>query len=226
MIHVGIAEDDFRIADIHRQLIEQIEGFSCRFTSGTAKELLETMEHTPVDVLLLDIYLPDQLGTDILGQILDRHDVYIIIISASNDLEHVQKAYRSGVIDYIIKPASPKRLEESLKKFQALQAARPEGDLTQEEIDRYFSSSVSSVPVETKPEADLPKGIDTFTLDQVKDHIQQAEHGVTADEMAFFLGASRTTAHRYFKYLLSTSEIEVRPIYGIVGRPERRYFKK
>ncbi|MFB5664304.1 response regulator [Alteribacillus sp. HJP-4] len=231
MIRIGIAEDDFRIAAIHEELIERIDGFTCKAKVLTGSDTIQMLEQQEIDLLLLDVYMPDVSGTDLLASLREKFpDVDVIIISASTDFKHVQKSLHYGVFDYIVKPVSLERLESTLNEYQMfkkeLDAATT---LDQESIDRLKSMSkdVSST-VERKKEniMDLPKGIDSLTLHQVSEFLRQSEEGITADEMGRNLGASRTTARRYLEYLISENKAEAKPIYGIVGRPERRYFIK
>ncbi|MGK0700962.1 hypothetical protein ACR3I8_16185 [Priestia flexa] len=47
---------------------------------------------------------------------------------------------------------------------------------------------------------------------------------MTAEELGKLLGASRTTSRRYLEYLISIREAKAELVYGIVGRPERKYY--
>ncbi|WP_026703295.1 response regulator [Salibacterium aidingense] len=230
MIHAGIAEDDFRIASIHQELVQQVEGFQCDHRALNARETMEMLKKHPIHLLLLDIYMPDELGTSLLGNIREHYpSVDIIIISASSDTAHVQKSLRYGVFDYIVKPVSLERLEQTLQKYISFRQQLTESaELTQDHIDRLtsFRPSGTTAAAKEKELEDLPKGIDPLTLQTVRDELEQTSAGVTAEEMGSFLGASRTTARRYLEYLISIKEAEAKPIYGIVGRPERKYFRK
>ncbi|MDS8902257.1 HTH domain-containing protein, partial [Streptococcus pneumoniae] len=61
---------------------------------------------------------------------------------------------------------------------------------------------------------------------KVQKLLAQYEDGVTAEKMGEEMGASRTTARRYLEYLVSTDDCYAELGYGIVGRPERKYFVK
>ncbi|MFD2706436.1 response regulator [Salibacterium lacus] len=231
MIRTAVAEDDFRIASIHQELVERVDGFECNHRALNAKETMEILEQHPVDLLLLDIFMPDELGTNLFSRIRENFpEIDIIIISASSSATHVQKSLRYGVFDYIVKPVSLERLEQTLQKYLAFRGRLSEaGEMTQSHIDQLTSHRPPDPPlekVEVNPEEQLPKGVDPLTLQSVREKIKNMESGVTAEEMGTFLGASRTTARRYLEYLISAEEAEAKPIYGIVGRPERKYFQK
>ncbi|SDH40389.1 two-component system, CitB family, response regulator CitT [Alteribacillus persepolensis] len=228
MIRTAIAEDDFRIASIHQELVNRVKGFQCDYQSLNAKDTLHMLEQHTIDLLLLDIFMPDELGTQLLGTIREHHpQVDILIISASTDVEHVQKSLRYGVFDYIIKPVSLERLEKTLQDYLIFhQQLHESKQVTQENIDRLTSIRSQLQPWDSTAETvdELPKGIDPLTLQTVAKELENAGEGMTAEEMGQYLGASRTTARRYLEYMISSNQADARPIYGIVGRPERRYF--
>ncbi|SFM00493.1 response regulator [Salibacterium qingdaonense] len=231
MIHTAVAEDDFRIASIHQELVERVDGFQCSHQALNAKETMEILDQHPVDLLLLDIFMPDELGTNLFSRIRENFpDIDIIIISASSSTTHVQKSLRYGVFDYIVKPVSLERLEQTLQNYLAFRGLLSEdGEMTQSHIDQLTFHQPPDPPleqVEVNSEEQLPKGIDPLTLQSVRKKMNEMKEGVTAEEMGTFLGASRTTARRYLEYLISADEAEAKPIYGIVGRPERKYFQK
>ncbi|WP_158734930.1 response regulator [Alteribacillus sp. YIM 98480] len=230
MIQTAIAEDDFRIASIHQELVNRVNGFQCSHQALNAKDTLSMLEQHSIDLLLLDIYMPDELGTQLLKTIREKHpNVDVLIISASTETEHVQHSLRYGVFDYIIKPVSLERLEKTLHDYLLFhQRLHETTQVTQENIDQLTAirrhQPEPSVGSELEKVEELPKGIDPFTLQTVTNELEKAKAGMTAEEMGQYLGASRTTARRYLEYMISSNKADAKPIYGIVGRPERRYF--
>jgi len=81
------------------------------------KEALEIIEKENVDVVILDIGLPDINGIDILRYIkkLDK-DIDVIMVTAEKDPDTVQKAMKLGACDYITKPFDVDELLASVKK--------------------------------------------------------------------------------------------------------------
>jgi two-component system CitB family response regulator len=113
------------------------------------------------------------------------------------------------------------RLEVALKKYLA-QRERFDvaGSLDQSQVDKMFqSNNIADTGAKR-----LPKGIDSVTLDKIRD-LFPGEEMLTADEAGEKIGASRTTARRYLEYLISSGELEADLNYGTVGRPERCYKK-
>lgn len=216
-----ISEDDYRIAEIHEELISQVRGFQCVGRALNATETINLLHQKPVDLVILDIYMPDELGTSILPKIREQFPaVDVIMITASTENDHLQRALRYGAFDFIIKPVSLQRLKHTLERYRQFRDTLSSSEkVTQERVDQLIGHHSPDANSHT-----LPKGIDPLTLRKVKQLLKVAPEGITADEMGKLLGASRTTARRYLEFLISENEVEAQPIYGIVGRPERRYF--
>ncbi|MBM7633142.1 response regulator [Geomicrobium sediminis] len=225
MIRVLICEDDFRVANVHESLVSQFSSFECVGKASNVQAMMSQIREQTIDLILLDLYLPDGLGVE---QILDvksaAPNVDIIVITASDERDHVQKAIRYGVYDYIIKSHSFERLEKSLANyityFNVMNRLAP---FDQEHIDQLLERSLKP---ESSDFSDLPKGIDGMTLHHVQQLLKSMVEGITAEEMGEKLGASRTTARRYLEYLIQLERAVAMPVYGVVGRPERKYFLK
>ncbi|EDM67347.1 MAG: two-component system response regulator [Moritella sp.] len=221
-IKVLIIEDDVGIAEIHRRNLMKIDGLDVigiATSKADAETLLEVL--TP-DLILLDVYLPDGNGLDILRDLRQQqHACDVILITADRDADTLQAAMRGGVVDYILKPVIFARLEESLDKY--LRQKNQFGNL--DDLDQHVVDSMISVSVKNPAASRLPKGIDSVTLDKVRGLFTEHD-AITADNAGVLIGASRTTARRYLEHLISTGELVADLNYGTVGRPERTYSKQ
>ena len=222
-IEVLIIEDDKRISDIHRRFIEKVEGFKVIGSAYTGEEAKDWIISYKPDLILLDVYLPDTLGTDLLA-IIQEHsaDTDIIFITAAAESDIVKKAFRSGVADYILKPLTFEKFKESLLSYKAkLDILARDGEVKEDLIKSLWNNSVTS---NFYTGAAPPKGIDPITKEKVVNHIQKIKDGITAEALGLEIGVSRSTARRYLEYLVSERLVYTELIYGTVGRPERRYF--
>ncbi|RFB18365.1 response regulator [Bacillus sp. HNG] len=225
MINVLIAEDDFRVASIHEQFLQKIENVNLIGKSSNAKETLEMLKkHDNIDLLLLDVYMPDKMGTELLPIIRNLYpEVDIIMITAATEKKHLEESLRSGVFHYLIKPVTVEKFTETIKKYiEKKELLLSMNEVDQTFADHYFGGKLMQ-SVEKK--IHYPKGIDPLSLEKVREIIIQLDSGITAEEMGERMGASRTTARRYLEYLASTNEVTAELEYGIVGRPERKYSK-
>ncbi|EPR4991345.1 response regulator [Vibrio navarrensis] len=219
---VMIIEDDLAIAQLHHNYLQQLNGFEVIAIATTSAEAQLQLTLLEPDLVLLDVYLPDGSGLDILNQIRgsNRH-CDVILITAARDVETLQTAMRGGVVDYLLKPVMFVRLEAALNKYRAQreQLGHVSADLNQGLVDKMLQSGSAQ-----EKAGHLPKGIDSVTLDKIRALFQQ-EESYTADEAGEKMGASRTTARRYLEYLIAAGELQADLSYGTVGRPERCYKK-
>ena len=222
---VLIAEDDPRIAEIHRHFTEKVIGFSVCGIAGTLEDAEKMSELLKPDLILLDLYFPKGLGTEILWKLRTRRQATdVILITAAKELEPLQEAMRGGVFDYILKPVMFPRFQEALERFrERRQQLQIENTLNQLDVDRLLHPYKGTNPGEPV----YPKGIDPLTLKKICTVFEQPHpEGHSAEEVGRQIGASRTTARRYLEYLTAAGELTAELIYGAVGRPERKYFSE
>ncbi|WP_414931098.1 response regulator [Vibrio europaeus] len=219
---VMIIEDDLAIAQLHQRYLEQIGGYEVIGIATTKLEANLQLDILQPDLLLLDVYLPDGTGLEILQELRTKNlSCDVILITAARDVDTLQQAMRGGVVDYLLKPVVFPRLEAALKKY-VLQKHQLNhaNDLDQSIVDKMLQAANSN----DSPKNRLPKGIDGVTLEKIKALFVDNQN-LTADEAGEQIGASRTTARRYLEYLISTGKLEADLNYGTVGRPERTYRK-
>lgn len=218
---VLIIEDDVAIAEVHRRYLSQMEAIDVIGIATSCTEANTLLDVLNPDLVLLDVYLPDGNGLDILRQLRQhQQSCDVILITAARDVDTLQEAMRGGVVDYLLKPVIFSRLEASLQKYlEQKRKLHMAADLDQSVVDAMLTSGDNPVAVTHKR---LPKGIDGVTLDKVRALFSERV-AVTADEAGELIGASRTTARRYLEYLITSGEVEADLNYGTVGRPERTY---
>jgi two-component system CitB family response regulator len=222
-VEVLIVEDDVRIIEINRRFMEKVEGFSVIATATSGEQAKELLSVSQPDLVLLDVYLPDMLGIDLVWYIRQHYrNVDIIMITAAKEIEMVYEAMRGGVYDYIVKPLVFEKFRERMAGYREHFLRKTQtGKVEQDEIDRLLARGWHT----SKPrESMMPKGIDGLTLEKVIHAVNQAKSsGVTAEEVGQMIGASRTTARRYLEYLVEIGRVRADLVYGTVGRPERKY---
>ena len=107
MQHILIVEDDRTIAESITFILEQ-DSFSCQwFDNGL--DALDYVENNAVDLMLLDVGLPDMSGFDVLRKVRVKSDLPVVIISARDDeSDQVLALEGLGANGYITKPFSPR----------------------------------------------------------------------------------------------------------------------
>ena len=224
MIKVLIAEDDFRSAAIHETYIQKIQGFQVAGKAKSANDMWEALQKEQVDLILLDVYMPDELGTNLLPLLRERYpEVDVIIITAATETMLLRDALHYGVVHYLIKPVTAQKFTQVLTEYKEKKdLINSKDEVNQTMIDLFFGH-MQEEPKQ-KGDRDLPTGINSLTLDKVKTLMASENSGITAEELGEKMGVSRTTARRYVEYLVTTGECRAELAYGIIGRPERRYY--
>ncbi len=221
-VKVAIAEDDFFVADIHEKFLRKFPEIEVVGKALNAEQTLELLENEKIDLLLLDVYMPDKLGTDIILTIRkDYENVDIIMITAATDKNILTTAIRQGVHNYLIKPVAMDRFTDTIKTYlQNRNLLQDKEEVSQNDVDKLFKNAGSS---NSRPKQELPTGIDTNSLENIIKVLKSSEEGLSAEEIGRRMGASRTTARRYLEYLISIDKCRSEVEYGSVGRPERKY---
>jgi response regulator of citrate/malate metabolism len=216
MRDVLVVDDDFMVAEIHRRFVEQVEGFRAVGIARTGAEALSAARDLQPHLILLDVYLPDMTGLEVLQRLRSEGvRVGVIMITAARELDTVKGALDGGAADYLIKPFEFAQLKAKLEAFAARADALESGrGVDQSLIDSLFRGAGS-------PSQVLPKGLGAETGRLVLDAVRNAGE-VSAAECAEMVGISRVSARRYLEHYLSTGALELRLQYG-TGRPERRY---
>lgn len=212
---VMIVEDDELVRTIHRTLVEDTPGFQVVSAVGTLAQAEQDLRHLTVDLLMVDIYLPDGNGL-IWASGLPRtpENPDVIMVTAANDLPTVQAAVRSGVLDFLIKPFDRHRLQAAFLRHGQRRAVSSPAHLTQSGVDRLLRHD---------PVTHLPKGIDAATLAKVQHLLDTSPAPWSAEAAGQHLGVSRITAWRYLEYLVGLSFAAVDVQYQPTGRPLKLY---
>ena len=220
MLNVLIVEDDLRVAQVNSSFVQQVPGFLVVGVAGTAAEAERLLAERRPDLIILDLYLPDGHGLDLLRRLRSHsYTADVIIVTAAKEAGTLQQALRVGAVDYILKPYRFERFAEALNRYRnAWQGLAAAGEIEQNQVDRLLWHHVAPAA-----SPDLPKGIDSYTLNRVVSGLQTAGRPLTAEEFGARVGLSRTTARRYLEYLAGIGRAAVQVGYGDVGRPERLY---
>lgn len=219
MIKVLVVEDDPMVAELNRRYIERIEDFAFCGIVKNGEEALAVLEEKNMDLVLLDIFMPNMNGLELLAKIRQQNvSVDVIVVSAARENQSIQMALRNGAVDYLIKPFEFERFQAALVAFKKrLQAIRGETGLSQKDLDQQIFAKIPHKDIE------LPKGLDRNTIKRVWGHILDRQEEFTAEEMAQYVGLSPVSIRKYLKYFQSMDLLHVEISYGSVGRPVYRY---
>ena len=220
MIRTLVVDDDPMTASIHHSYVERVPGFTVVGEAHTGAGALEAAHGLAAELVLLDIYLLDMSGLDVLRRLreADERRVDVIAVTAAKDVDTLRTAIHGGVIHYLVKPFFFDTLRERLEAYATLRRRLDRlREPDQEDIDHVFSL------LRSQGRHSLPKGISAPTLSLIVDALREADGEMTANEIADATGISRGTARRYLEYLAATGAGELSLRYGATGRPEHLY---
>jgi response regulator of citrate/malate metabolism len=217
MIRVLVVEDDPVAADAHRLYVERVDGFRVVGVAHSGAEALRALTKQPVDLVLLDFYLPDAHGLDLCRAVRAAgHTADVIAVTSARDLAVVRAAVSAGVVQYLLKPFTFAAMRAKLERYARFLdgAGQAAG---QSEVDSLLATLRG-----TESPA-LPKGMSAPTLDAVVAALREAKAGLSAAVASDGIGVSRVTARRYLEYLADNGLAVRRLQYGQIGRPELWY---
>ena len=219
MISTLIVEDDYHVATIHAAYVRKVRGFAVVGHAASLANARAEIRRLAPTLVLLDLYLPDGHGLDLVRETLaskDTHRPDFLVITAARDMASVRAAMQLGTVHYVVNPFGFAQLEERLNAYRDLH-----GRL--ERIDQAEQHDVDTLYGLLRGPAPLPKGQSGPTMARIRELLHAAPDDVSAAEIAEQVGISRSTAQRYLAELARQGKIELRLHYGATGRPEHRY---
>jgi response regulator of citrate/malate metabolism len=234
-VRTVIVDDDPAAQRLHARYLADVGGFAIAGFARTGTAAAELVLQPGVDLVLLDMNLPDFSGIEVLHRLRIVRDwkVDVIVLSSARDTFTVRQALSAHVAGYLIKPFTRELFVERLTAYRETRRLRREESgvsLGQGDIDA-IAAGVTLSPVGPRhlgeltgptPEAALPKGVSAATLQLVIDALDTVVP-LTVREVAERVGASVPTARRYLDHLVRSGAASVSHRFGAKGRPEVLY---
>jgi len=213
MYTVVIVEDDPMITELNRRYAERDGRFTVTQTFSQPRRALDWLRHNPADLVILDFYMPQMNGLELLRAIRSAGvEADVIMITAANDAATVEALTRLGVVDYLVKPFAYERFCAALDAFCRRRSAM-RGSLDQSALDNLLHTAPPGP-------ATLPKGMQPQTQERVLACMRAApDRAYTCEEIAAAAGLSVVTVRRYMGYLAQQGQVTGDMNYGTGGRP-------
>lgn len=209
---VLVVDDDFHVASVHSHLVNTAPGFKALNPLSDIRRLAGAITAGAPDLVLIDLYLPQGSGLDVLAGL----DIDAFVVTAANDPRSLAIALRRGALGYLVKPFKPEVLISALRDYARYRRILEKTDELDQETVRRAQRALSG--------ESAPLGSSSGTEKLVLNVVSASAVPLTAQDVAARVGTSRATAQRHLAALAKRQEIDMELEYGARGRPEHRYF--
>jgi two-component system response regulator DctR len=217
---VLVVEDDRFVSALHSRLVDAVPGFRTVACAANGEEARTAVARTNPDLAIVDLSMPGGDGVTFIRRL--RHEarpVEVIVVTAVRDAAVVREVMHLGVVDYLVKPFAPERLQQSMAAFLARVQTLRRARLTQDEVDRVQASGAARLQR-------LPKGLKRSTYLALRKALEASQSSLSACEVGELVGVARVTARRYLEYLEVTGTAQLERECNGPGRPRNRYRRR
>lgn len=118
---VLIIDDEVDVLESFK-LILASSGLTSVFTCQDGRQALDILaRNREIGVVLLDLMMPHASGQDVLERIIDAHPgIFVIVITAVDDLQTAVGCMKAGAFDYLVKPVEKHRMVSSIQRASAI----------------------------------------------------------------------------------------------------------
>ena len=220
MIRIIIVEDDPMVAQLNAAYLERLEACCVVGQFSTGLEALEYLRENPVELAIVDVYMPVCSGIELLRRLRSEWNrTAVILVTAAPEMNVVDEALHLGIEDYIIKPFSYDRLRESVLRFRdKTSLVRGAETVSQDVVDQLLGNHPRP-----RPDARLPKGLNAKTMAAIRAVLEQSPGDHTCESISAASGLSRVTVRHYLNYLIDIGELASAIDYETGGRPRVLY---
>jgi DNA-binding NarL/FixJ family response regulator len=205
-IRVAIVEDDVRFLDALRSTIESAPDMQLCSVACTREQALQQLDADAVDVLLVDLGLPDGSGIDVIRAAVQRWPRCGVMVStAFGDEQHVMQSLEAGAAGYLLKDSAPKSMLAEIRILHA--GGSPISPLIARQVLMRFLPQTAA-PKEAPPAP--PKGPHVSLSARERQVLEYITKGFTAEETAKLLDISWHTVQTFVRRIYAKLEVSSR----------------
>lgn len=196
-IMVMIADDHSLIREGLKQLLEFDGSMEIVAEASNGIDCLEKIDTVDVEILLLDINMPEMNGLEVLEEIKNRKiDIKVLILTVHNELEYLIKAVDIGADGYILKDSESMELKRAIHSVLSGES--------------YIQASLIPALNNRLANRDIDKDkIDSLTTREMEVLIQVA-NGMSNKEIATNLNISERTVKNHISNIFKKTDVSDR----------------
>lgn len=212
---VLVVDDDFRVANMHAEVVNTLPGFAVAATVNTLEAARKALAEAPgIDLALVDVYLPDGSGVDFVRELHGDS----MVLTAATEAATIRAAMSAGALSYLVKPFATTELAARLAGYARYRKILAGPELSSNDVDAALDALRPRV---------APPAPATIAASSTKQLVLQAlrtsDKPMSAAEVSAAIGISRATAQRYLAALATAGDVAVGLRYGTTGRPEQEF---
>ena len=223
-----IIDDEYFIV---QGLVEMIDkealGIDRIFTAYSAKNGRQILQREEIDLLLIDVEMPQETGLELLEKLrLEDISVTTIILSGHQRFDYAQEAIRYHCFNYLLKPIGKQSLNYELSRAvdfvrskRELPKCGPDGDMKPKESE--FVTSVRAFIHDHLSDPNLSRMEIAEAIHLNPDYLSFSFHKEFGNTLTAYIAAERMDQA---KYLLKNTTLPVQQIAEQVGIPNLSYF--
>ena len=224
IMKILVVEDDAMVAYLNQQFCLRYEETATVIIAKDAQIASDYLQSEAFDLILLDIFMPNGSGLEILKKF--HHQANFILLTADSSHQTLTEAIGFGALDYLLKPYSYERFCTAMERYRIVhELHRTDVKLGQQEIDAYFLSqkTQSEIPTIQVQGEVLAKGLSKQTMKQVIKVFLSEKNFASTIEIAEQMAISRISTKKYIDELVAKQMLEEKIIYLRKGRPVIKY---
>ena len=148
-----VVDDESSYLDLVKELLNQ-EGYQNVFTEDNPLKVMSVLEVQNIDLILLDIFMPQMSGLDLLEKIYAQYPkIPVIVVTAVNEVNVALKAVKLGAYEFITKPPDTDRFILTIKRALGTKLLESERDTLRKALSeetpekRVFSDLITDSPL-------------------------------------------------------------------------------
>ena len=203
-VRVAVVEDDMHFQQAFAEAIEAAPDLHLAGVAGTRSAGLALLDGPAVDVLLVDLGLPDGSGIDVIRASLDRWPACGVMVSTTfGDETHVMQSIEAGAAGYLIKDSTPGRIIEEIRNM-ASGGSPISPMIARQVLQRFRQHAGGTAPAVLAP----PPVREQVTLSaREQEVLNYITKGFTSEEIAGLMQVSRHTVQTFVRRIYAKLKV-------------------
>jgi len=205
-LRVGVVEDDAGSREAFVSMIGAQRDMAVVMVAASRRDALAQLPDCPLDVLLVDLGLPDGSGLDVIRAARSLWSGCSVLVSTIfGDEAHVLRSIEAGAMGYLLKDSDASALAEEIRNLHA--GGSPISPMVARKI---LARAVAGLPAAegTTPRRPPPQA----PVLSAREHevLRHVSKGFTTEEAAAAMGVSRTTVLTFVRRIYAKLQVNTR----------------